>query len=393
MKALIVGGTGVISSAVVNEAVAQGVDITCINRGINHGNKENPKVKYIHFDIRDKEFAIKKLKGYKFDVVVDFICYDTNQLLHSLDLFHDKCYQYIFISTDSVYKLREDGHYDENCPISNPEWSYSYQKSACEELLRTYCKQHNLIYTIVRPSITYGNTRIPYGLMPSYGYHYTLIERMKAGKPIVTWNKGKNFQTVMRVEDFATGMVGLWGNSKAYNNDFGICGEVVSWEQILCAIEEKVGINAVRVDVPVTKIIKELPSRKGEFLVDRAKDHIVSNLKLKAAVPLFVIKYSLKEGISATIDYYQSNDKLLGVDYKFDGQIDRLIHSALPDYKGRFIHYDSDNFLFHYVQYIMGRYEHSMIFVFCNILKKIIQKASIPKLKKYFLQRIKAKVY
>lgn len=384
MKVLIVGGTGVISSAVVNEAVAHGIEVTCINRGNNHGNKQNPNVESLHFDIRDKKAATKSLEGHHYDVVVDFICYNADQVLYSLDLFHDKCMQYVFISTDSVYKLQKDGYYDENCSQPNSEWSYSYEKAACEELVRTYCKQHNLIYTIVRPSITYGNTRIPYGLMPSYGYHYTLIERMKAGKPIVTWNEGKNFQTVMRVEDFATGMVGLWGNSQAYNNDFGICGEVVTWEQILRAVEEKVGINALKVDVPVAKIIKELPSRKGEFLIDRAKDHIVSNLKLKAAVPLFEIKYNLKKGISATIDYYQSNDKLLGIDYKFDGQIDRVVHSVLSDYKGRFIHYDSDNFLSHYVQYIMGRYEHNIVIVSINILRKIIHKVAIPivKLKK-----------
>lgn len=47
MNALIVGGTGVISTAVVDEAVAQGVDVTCINRGNNHGNKLNPNVKGI----------------------------------------------------------------------------------------------------------------------------------------------------------------------------------------------------------------------------------------------------------------------------------------------------------------------------------------------------------
>ena len=41
MKVLIVGGTGVISTAVVNEAVAQGIDLTCVNRGNKHGNKQN----------------------------------------------------------------------------------------------------------------------------------------------------------------------------------------------------------------------------------------------------------------------------------------------------------------------------------------------------------------
>ena len=389
MNVLIVGGTGVISTAVVNEAVAQGIEVTCITRGNNHGNKENPKVKYIHFNIRNREVAEKKLNGYKFDVVVDFICYNVDQVLYSLNLFHNKCTQYVFISTDSVYRIQNDGHYDENCPQPNPEWDYSYQKAACEELVRNFCKQHNLIYTIVRPSITYGNTRIPYGLMPSYGYHYTLIERIKRGKPIVTWNKGKNFQTVMRVEDFANGMIGLWGNPKAYNNDFGICGEVVTWEQILCSIEEKVGIKAVKIDLPVSVIIKELPSRKGEFLIDRSKDHIVSNLKLKNAVPSFQIKYNLIKGISTTIDFYKSNGRLLGIDYRFDGQMDRLIHAVLSDYNGKFVNYDSNHTISHYLQYIMGRYENNIFIVITHFSIKKIHKifVSIAKLIKRFLHQ------
>ncbi|MCQ2246600.1 MAG: NAD-dependent epimerase/dehydratase family protein [Bacteroidaceae bacterium] len=333
MKVLIVGGTGVISTAVVNEAVAQGVDLTCINRGNNHGNKLNPNVKVMHFDVRNRKVADDKLAGMFYDVVVDFICFNANQVRYSLELFQDKCKQYVFISTDSVYKLQKDGHYDETTPQSNPEWNYSYEKAECEDIVRTFCKEHNLIYTIVRPSITYGNTRIPYGFMPPYGYHYTLIERIKAGKPIVTWNKGKNYQTVMRVEDFATGMVGLWGNPKAYNNDYGICGDAVTWSEILDAIETKVGIKVKRVDVPVETIIKELPWRKGEFLVDRAEDHIVSNRKLREDVPLFAIKFDINKGVATTIDYYQENNMLLGIDYQFDGQMDRVLRNVMGGVK------------------------------------------------------------
>lgn len=137
----------------------------------------------------------------------------------------------------------------------------------------------------------------------------------------------------MRVEDFATGMVGLWGNSKAYNNDYGICGDAVTWSEILDAIESKVGIKAKRVDVPVETIIKELPWRKGEFLVDRAEDHIVSNSKLREDVPSFAIKYDINKGVATTIVYYQENNMLLGIDYQFDGQMDRVLSNVMGGVK------------------------------------------------------------
>lgn len=373
MKVLIVGGTGVISSAVVNEAVKQGVDVTCINRGNNHGITPNPMVTTLHFDVRNREVADEHLEGKYYDVVVDFICFNAEQTKYSLNLFQDKCNQYVFISTDSVYKLQKDGHYDETTPQSNPEWAYSYQKAECEEIVKNFCGKHHLKYTIVRPSITYGDTRIPYGFMPAYGYHYSIVDRIKAGKPVVCWNGGQNKQTIMRVEDFAQGMVGLWGNEQAYNESFGICGEVVTWEEVLQAIEEAIGLKAIRVDVPVDTIIKKLPSRKGEFLVDRASDHCVSNEKLRRAVPSFTINYPLKKGVATTISYYENNNKIHGIDYNYDGQCDMLIKTVgAGNYW--FLRYPGSKQKDDFSDYLKGKYNDLIILKIYLSLKVRINK-------------------
>lgn len=381
MKVLIVGGTGVISTAVVNEAVKQGIDVTCINRGRNHGVAPNPMVNTMHFDVRNRNIADLHLNGNHYDVVVDFICFNADHVKYSLDLFHDKCDQYVFISTDSVYKLQENGHYTETTPQSNPEWNYSYQKAECELLVKDICKTHNLRYTIVRPSITYGNTRIPYGFMPQYGYHYTFVERIKAGKPIITWNMGENWQTMIRIEDFAVGMVGLWGNPKAFNEDFNICGDAYKWKDVLDIIDEHIGIKANRKDIPVQDIIKAFPSKRGEFLIDRAEDHIVSNLKLKTVVPSFTVKINLKDGVNETMSYYDSHNNVLGFDYVYDGQCDRLL-ALFGDNNNHFINYDGKKCLIHYHDYIIGRYGNNLFIrllikveiVGNRILKKIFKK-------------------
>lgn len=382
MKVLIVGGTGVISTAVVAEAIKQGYEVTCINRGHDHGNHVRNDIETLHFDVRDKKIADKLLKDRYFDIVVDFICAKGTDAQYSLNLFHDKCKQYVFISTDSVYTLRVDGHYDETCSQSNKEWDYSYMKSDAEQVVRTICEQKGIKYTIVRPSITYGNTRIPYGFVPPVGFHYTLIERIKSGKPIVQWNQGKNIQTLMRVEDFAVGMVGLWGNPKAFNQDFNICGDYYSWDDILAVIEKVIGIQAIRVDIPLERIIDKLPDRRGEFLIDRATDHYVSNSKLKSVVPNFSVRTSLEEGITMTINYYKSNNYVFGIDYKYDGLCDMLIQ---PYYGKRlaFTPYDNNPNRF---DYYLGRYADSRLvkvyilsLLFCqrvqNKLKRILKHA------------------
>ena len=62
-------------------------------------------------------------------------------------------------------------------------------------------------YTVIRPCVTYGDTRIPYGISPQYGYHWTLAARILNNKPIIRWNGGINRCNMMRVEDFAVGAV------------------------------------------------------------------------------------------------------------------------------------------------------------------------------------------
>lgn len=374
MKILIVGGTGLISTAVVNEAVSRGFDVTCIVRGKNHGNKLNPKVHLIKGDAFDVEFVRASLEGKYYDAIIDFIRGGTYLIDIAFQSFHDKCKQYIYISTDSVYKLRKDGIYDEKCEQPNPEWSYSYGKSAGEDRLKELCSNSKMKYTIVRPSITYGNTRIPYGYMPGYGFHYTLINRIKAGKPVLTWNNGQNYQTMMRSEDFAVGILGLVGNESAYNEDFGVCGDAYKWDDVLKAVEKATGHKIIREDISLETIIKFHPEKKGEFLIDRAENHIVSNRKLKSVVPDFQVRYSLDEGVKMTLDYYKKNNQIMGNDYEFDGMMDSLIRKNTPPHTHllKFVNYDNKNYLGNYVSYLYGYYHNNILVKGVNIVKRYI---------------------
>ena len=137
----------------------------------------------------------------------------------------------------------------------------------------TYCNlatPAGIKYTIVRPAITYGDTRIPYGIAPKYGYHWTLVARILADKPIIMWNGGKNYRNMMRVEDFAIGLVGLIGNSRAYNESFNICGdEAPTYNDVLHAISKYLGDKSVAtIDIPDELYAKELPYRAGEILAE-----------------------------------------------------------------------------------------------------------------------------
>jgi len=170
MNILIVGGTGVISYAVVCEALKQGIKVTCINRGLSKSQELPQEVERLTADYRDKNKIKELLQGRIFDAVIDVLCYKKEDIQYSLSLFKGVCKQYIFFSSCAVYN-KGNGDYEctEESELINPVWEYSINKVECERELIRIATAENIVYTIVRPAVTYGNTRIPYGIMPPYG--------------------------------------------------------------------------------------------------------------------------------------------------------------------------------------------------------------------------------
>ena len=347
MNVLLIGGTGVLSSAVVAEAKKEGISVTMVNRG----KRRIPEgVEHVKADKNNTAIISEALTGRKFDAVIDFLCYSSQEAEKSIRFYSNYTDQYIFISSTAVYNTKALGGKmgDELSPKVTPEWDYSVEKWKSEELIRSLAKELNVNYTIIRPAITYGNTRIPYGISPRYGYHWTLCARILAGKPIIVWNGGENRCNMMRVEDFAVGVVGLIGNAKAYNQAFNICGdEAPSWNDVLGAVGEAIGKEVITVEIMPAFYAKGVPSRYGELIGGRAVDSLNSNKKIKDAVPAFEQKVFLKEGVAQTIDAYKSSLYQSGIDWRFDAETDRIIKKWC-----RQNHIPSNHYNLHFIDYL-----------------------------------------
>ena len=117
-----------------------------------------------------------------FDVVVDWIAFTPEQIERDLELFRGRTRQYIFISSASAYqKPSTDYLITESTPLGNPFWDYSRNKIACEERLLRAWREEGFPVTIVRPSLTYGETQIPLA-MNSWAKSFTVIDRMRRGE-------------------------------------------------------------------------------------------------------------------------------------------------------------------------------------------------------------------
>ncbi len=324
MNLLLIGGTGVLSGAVVEEAVKCGNEVTIVNRGTRKRNTPQ-KVNFIKADYHDYNLIKEKLKGLHFDAVIDFLCYTKEQIAYSIDLLSSFTNQYIFISSACVYNTAIPGIKDEKSEMVLNGWDYSVNKWECEEYLRKEASDRKMIYTIIRPCVTYDDSRIPYGIMPPYGYHWTFAARLLAKKPIIRWDGGKAKWSMMRVEDFAVGVVGLIGNSQAYNEAFNICGDnAYSWNEVVEVVANYLKISPIFFDITSEDYKKYCKQRKGE-IVGRSFDAIIDNKKIKKIVPAFKQTITLKEGIVKTMVAYKNHNYQKGIDWKFDADCDRII--------------------------------------------------------------------
>ena len=103
MKALFIGGTGTISTAISTRLLEEGHELWLINRGTRN-DVLPPGAHIITADINDEETVARKLEGHTFDVVADFIAFVPEQLERDYRLFREKTRQFIYISSASAYQ-------------------------------------------------------------------------------------------------------------------------------------------------------------------------------------------------------------------------------------------------------------------------------------------------
>ena len=95
MKALFIGGTGLISTACTRLAVERGIDLTILTR--RQRPAELPAgVRAIAVDATDLNAVTAAIGSESFDAVADFIAFTPDHVERDLDLFRGRTSQYIF---------------------------------------------------------------------------------------------------------------------------------------------------------------------------------------------------------------------------------------------------------------------------------------------------------
>jgi nucleoside-diphosphate-sugar epimerase len=340
MRVLIIGGTGIISSAVVAEALVGGHEVHTLSRSGGAGvvrsevitsrvappRKSLSAVTAHQADVRDAQSVRRAIDGLHFDVIVQFVAFDVEHVRADIEMFAGHTEQYIFISSASAYQTPPHRlPITESTPLRNPHWEYSRKKIACEDELVAAYRQSGFPVTIVRPSHTYNPTMVP------FDGGWTVIERMRQGREVVVPGDGTSLWTITHHTDFARGFVGLFGRDEAIGEAFHITSdEALTWNAIYEHMARAAGVRPKLVHIASTAIAETDPEWGAALLGDKSNSMVFDNSKIRRLVPEFECRVPFARGAEEIIAWHDAHPESRTTDPRVDAVMEALLDVYRP---------------------------------------------------------------
>ena len=186
----------------------------------------------------------------------------------------------------SIYKENMSGIIDQTI-LRN---GYPESKRSCELLLRSYVDEYDVNAVIVRLPSVYGPTM----LKSDSKAHAQFIKNAIEHKNIVLKSKGEQIRSYTYVVDIASGIFKV-----LFEGEKGDIYNIAN-ENSIASISDVATICA---EIAVTKVVFDLPDEVESKGFSKSKDCILDNGKIKKLG--WNAKYSLRDGLLETIDYFK----------------------------------------------------------------------------------------
>jgi nucleoside-diphosphate-sugar epimerase len=323
LRALFLGGTGTISASCTRVALDQGIEVTVLNRARSSVRPLPDRVKRLSGDVKDPQSLLAAIAGHDFDVVVNFLSYSADDARRAVATFRDRTGHYIHISTAQLYQ-KPPGRlpYVESTARRNPFSAYARDKIAAEDVLTEAYTAESFPATIVRPSHTYDEA------MPPVPGDWTVIDRLGRGDEVVVPGDGTSLWTLTHAEDFAQGLIGLFGNPAAVGEAFHITSDdVYSWDQIYELLASALQVEPRLVHVPSELLALAAPDWNWApgILGDLRYSVLLDNTKIRRYVPSFSPVMNFRDAAFSFVQWRRRHPEHTAPDPVVDRLLDRLV--------------------------------------------------------------------
>jgi nucleoside-diphosphate-sugar epimerase len=261
MKVLIIGGTGLISTAITRVLQERGVEVIHFNRG--QATAELVRMPAtIHGDRKDlAAFEAQMATLDHVDCVIDMICFQPEEAESAVRAFAGRTDHFIFCSTVDVYSKPSPRY-----PITEdverqprPSFPYAFAKSQCERIFEAAHDQGDFPVTIIRPAYTYGEGR---GLLHSFRGGLYYLQRIRDGQPIIVHGDGTSLWASCHRDDVGRAFANAVGNPKTYGKAYHTTSpEWMSWNQYHQRVAAAMGAPPPNlIHIPTDLMSKVLPA-------------------------------------------------------------------------------------------------------------------------------------
>ena len=231
MRVLIVGGTGNISTSIVQLMLDKGHDVTCFNRG--QRGKLPDRVRTIQGDRKDRKAFEQAMQNERFDAAIDMICFDAEDAACIVRAFRGVKH-FLQCSTVWTFSVNYDW-----LPVTEDQpmrltIDYGRNKKAADEVyLQAY--DDDFPVTIVKPSTTYGPQM---GVIRQIARDFSWLDRIRKSKPILVCGDGKAVHQFLHIDDAAKGFFGLLEKEAALGQTYNLVNRgFINWELKPCRDE------------------------------------------------------------------------------------------------------------------------------------------------------------
>lgn len=331
MKILLLGGTGAMGSH-LGEILSSGENEVVITS--RRTSVSNEHIEYRLGDAKDIEF-LKTLLKEKWDAIIDFMVYSLDEFKERVEKLLSATSQYIFLSSARVYNESEKPLTEESKRLLDSCTDDEYLQTNEYALLKA--RQENVLYTtdkknwtIIRPYITYSETRLQLGTLEKETWLYRAIH----GRTIVFSEDVKNHYTTLTYGwDVANAMAKLIGNKSSFGEAYHITSkEAHQWSVILNiytdVLENELGYRP-------KVIYQNLPDfstwnmSKYQITYDRLYDRKFDNAKINKVFNTEEFLH-VDIGLRKCLKSFLENPRFNIIDWKQEAIKDRYTNEKTP---------------------------------------------------------------
>ncbi|MDX2021919.1 MAG: NAD-dependent epimerase/dehydratase family protein [Deltaproteobacteria bacterium] len=310
MKVLIVGGTGLISTAITNTLQQRGIEVTHFNRGKSQVRVPAgmPRPQVIVGDRKDfPAFERQMAQAGRFDAVIDMVAYLPEEVESAVRAFRGRVGQYIFCSTvDAYVKPYVRFPITENHPIGGLT-AYGKAKARCEDVLMA-AHTREFPVTIIRPAMTFGEGG---HMIDLFVWNSRFLDRIARGMPIISHGDGQSLWGALYINDIAGPFANAVGNYKAFGRAYHVTAdEVQTWDQYFAGCAQAIGVPVPElVHIPTSLLVRALPKAARECAENFQFDNVFDNSAAKEDLG-FRQTVSFVEAVRRTYQWLVENKKL-----------------------------------------------------------------------------------